>query len=569
MPKKSIFKHVGDTPIIPISAKIVTIFISLLLLSNAITNFINLRLSQKQVIELTNEVLVNQLKDMYTTAGNQYQISLYSQDRESALKSLSDSAKTNFSEKHSLALGVRADGKIIFSSCADESQLWTQFTDKDALIEIVDKSNMTDSIKEGSINFSSPYGDYFGVYKFNEDWQCFLIRAEFRADTQRDMYRVMLIIGIIILVLTVLFLYIGITMFNRLFENVNKITKSLYDMQKRQSLDLIDISDAPNDDITYLATSFNALSSDQKVYLEIFQKFASRDVVQQVYNDRCVKLEGQRRELAILFSDIKSFTYRTETLGNEIIGLLNVHYNSVIRIVDECNGVVGSIIGDAILAIYGSMSKNGEQQSYKSCEAIESAWQITNVTAQLREKMTERRRLIEKERPLSESEEKVFKAVMLDIGVGIDGGTVFYGNIGADEHMANTVIGDRVNSASRLEGLTRIYHLPVIVSEYIRDEAMRETDRYIFYEIDKVQVKGKTEGVKIYFPFDTHTCSPELQPKFTEFEAGLEPYYAGDWKAARAHFKNCDLEVAQVFLERMGLKKAPQGWNGIWTMTTK
>lgn len=569
MSRKTIFQHVGNTPIIPISAKIVTIFICLLLLSNAITNFINLRLSQKQVIELTNAVLVNQLKDMYTTAGNQYQISLYSQNRSDALKALSESAKTNFTQRRSVALGVRADGYIVFSSCADENQTWTAFPDKEALYLIIEKMNSQESVKEGSINFKSAYGDYFGVYKFNEDWQCYIIRAEHRADIDREMYRVMLIIGVIILILTVLFLYIGITMFNRLFENVNKITKSLYEMQKKQSLDLIDISDAPNDDITYLATSFNALSSDQKVYLDIFQKFASRDVVRQVYNDRCVKLEGQRKELAILFSDIKSFTYRTETLGNEIISLLNVHYNSVIRIVDECNGIVGSIIGDAILAIYGSMERPEETATVKSYEAIQSAWQITNVTAQLREKMLERRKIIEKERPLTESEEKIYKAVLLDIGVGIDGGTVFYGNIGADEHMTNTVIGDRVNSASRLEGLTRIYHLPVIVSEYIRDEALKETDRYIFYEIDMVQVKGKTEGMKIYFPFDAYTCAPELQPKFEEFEAGLEPYYSGDWKSARVHFKNCGLEVAQIFLDRMGLKKAPQGWNGIWTMTTK
>ena len=82
--------------------------------------------------------------------------------------------------------------------------------------------------------------------------------------------------------------------------------------------------------------------------------------------------------------------------------------------------------------------------------------------------MIERRAEIEQTRNLTEAEERVFKAVLLDVGVGIDGGTVFYGNIGSDEHMTNTVIGDNVNSASRLEGLTRVYHLPVIVSDFIR-----------------------------------------------------------------------------------------------------
>ena len=181
-----------------------------------------------------------------------------------------------------------------------------------------------------------------------------------------------------------------------------------------------------------------------------------------------------------------------------------------------------------------------------------------------------RRKEVEKKRKLTESEEKIFLAVSLDVGVGIDGGNVFYGNIGSNEHMANTVIGDNVNSASRLEGLTRIYHLPVIVSSYIRDEVMEETTRFKFFEIDTVQVKGKTQGKKIYFPFDTNEMDNTLLAKYEVYEKGLQAYYDGDWKTARKEFKNSQLdELTQVFMERMGNKGAPEGWNGIWTMTTK
>ena len=183
--------------------------------------------------------------------------------------------------------------------------------------------------------------------------------------------------------------------------------------------------------------------------------------------------------------------------------------------------------------------------------------------------MIQRKEEVEKRRKLTESEQRVFQAVLLDVGVGIDGGKVFYGNIGSNEHMANTVIGDNVNSASRLEGLTRIYHLPVIVSGYIKDEVEADTDRYKFFEIDTVQVKGKTEGKKIYFPFDTQEMDNSLLENYDLFEKGLEAYYKGDWKAARKHFKDSELEVTEVFLERMGLKGAPDKWSGIWTMTTK
>ena len=300
--------------------------------------------------------------------------------------------------------------------------------------------------------------------------------------------------------------------------------------------------------------------------LTTFQKFVSKDVVNKAYSNHAISLEGNQRELTILFSDIKSFTYRTETLGNEIIDVLNVHYNKVIHSVHQTDGVIGSIIGDAILAIFGAEVTG----AVKSLKSIEAAWEITNVTAELREKMKERRALIEKKRKLTKAEDRVYQAALLDIGVGIDGGTVFYGNIGSDEHMANTVIGDNVNSASRLEGLTRVYHLPVIVSDYIKEEAETVSKRYKFYEIDTVQVKGKTEGKKIYFPIDTFVQGAvALSQKFDIFEEGLSAYYKGDWSKARKMFKRSELEVSEVFLERMGRKSAPAKWSGIWTMTTK
>ena len=176
-----------------------------------------------------------------------------------------------------------------------------------------------------------------------------------------------------------------------------------------------------------MAASFNSLSVSVNNLLTTFQKFVSKDVVSKAYTDHTIKLEGMQRELTILFSDIKSFTYRTETLGNEIIDLLNVHYNNVIHDVHQENGVVGSIIGDAILAIFGSY-RNPE---LKSLEAIDAGWRITYVTAELREKMKAQRKKIEETRKLTAAEDRIYKAVLLDIGVGIDGGTVFYGNIGS------------------------------------------------------------------------------------------------------------------------------------------
>lgn len=570
MPGKiKFFSRVGKTRIIPIGLKMLLIFICLILLSNFITNFISLQLTQRQIINLNNTIMVSQLKELYTTSSNQYQIYSYSGNREESIDAMCKVARTGFDNANSLALGVTNDGEIEFLTDANELAVFPSF-DSNALMLL--NQNKEKGIEEGSISFSSPYGDYFGVYKYQDDWGYYIIRAELRSDLEKSNYRIYGIISALIIIFTLLFVAAGYITINREFRSLRSFTDDLIEMQKKKKLDLIDISKAPNDDVTYLAASFNSLSMQVSNLLDTFQKFVSKDIVAKAYAGRDVGLEGKQRDLAMLFSDVKSFTYRTETLGNDIIEVLNVHYNRVIHNVHENSGIVGSIIGDAILAIYGTL----DSKRSKAYNAVISAWNITRATAELRQEMQGRREEIEKQRKLTESEESVFQAVMVDVGVGVDGGKVFYGTIGRNDfddprqsHMTNTVIGDTVNSASRLEGLTRIYHIPVVVSESIKDEVTAETARYKFIEIDTVQVKGKTKGKKIYFPFDTNEMDEALLEKYQNFEEGLKAYYDGDWKAARKIFKGLELDVTQVFLERMGIKSAPADWSGIWTMTTK
>lgn len=578
------FSRVGKTRIIPIGLKILIIFICLILLSNFTTNYISIQLSQRQIITLNNTIMVDQLKELYTTSSNQYQIYSYTGNKSECVEAICKVAETGFSNPNSVALAVTIDGNIEYVACNNKKTIWTTFTDTNALNLINsrylgDYSNTTESedeeiekITEGSINFTTKSGDYFGVYKFQPDWGYYIIRAELRSDLAANNRRIYLYMTLLIIGLTLFFIVIGYIILDKEFKTLRSFTYDLIRMQKNKQLELIDISEAPNDDVTYMAASFNSLSTQVNSLLGTFQKFVSKDIVKKAYEGRDVGLEGSQKELTMLFSDVKSFTYRTETLGNDIIEVLNVHYNRVIHNVHENSGIVGSIIGDAILAIYGTM----DAKMSKSYNALRSAWDITRATANLRQSMIVRREEIEKTRKLTESEEKVFQAVMVDVGVGIDGGKVFYGTIGRNDfadprqaHMANTVIGDTVNSASRLEGLTRIYHIPVVVSEYIKEEVLKESARYKFYEIDTVQVKGKTEGKKIFFPFDTNEMDAGLMEKYDIFEEGLKAYYEGDWKTARKLFKDADLEVTQVFLERMGLKSAPEDWSGIWTMTTK
>ncbi len=562
MKKNRFFQYVDKTPIIPISFKILGVFTCLLLLSNFTTNIINILLNQHEIISLTNDIMVGQLKDLYTASSNQYEIYGFSQDKRSTNDALQQVAERSFTNKNTLAIATDSAGQVAFSISA-AGETYSLFPDSDTLKMLRDAREQ--GVVEGSLTFKSDKGEYFGVYKYHPEWDYFLIWAELRSEVQGSSLRVFGLIALSILILIVLFLWVGLVIFSKMLAPIKKMIQSLYVMQESQNLSLLDLEGASNDDISYLGASFNALSSTINNILMIFQKFVSRDLVDKAYEEGIILLDGHQKDLTIMFSDIRHFTFMTEVMGNDIINLLNIHYDRAIETIYDHGGIIGSIIGDALLAVYG-VSNEGER---KSVRALEAALQLITETSELREILKKRKAQILKTRSLTSAEEKVFKAVLLDIGVGLDGGQVFYGNIGSRQHMTNTVIGDNVNSASRLEGLTRIYSLPVIVSEYIKIEVEKESEQYRFVEIDMVQVKGKTERKKIFAPLDLEVIDKKTLKKYDIFEQALQLYYEGDWKKARPLFQSTSLAVSQVFVERIGSNKVPKGWKGIWTMETK
>jgi len=375
---------------------------------------------------------------------------------------------------------------------------------------------------------------------------------------------------LIIIIITLFTAILGGIILNHITRFVRVITDRIMAMTQSQQMGIIDLKGATNDNITFLGMAFNSLSSTINNLLFIFRKFVNRDIAEKAYREREVRLEGRQLELTILFSDIKRFTFITETLGNDIIKLLNVHYDNTIKEIINNDGIIGSIIGDALLAVYGVFNETGANKSY---QAVLSAYRIQELAASLREKMRLKYEQIYQEKgSLTEAEEKVYQAVLIEIGVGIDGGKVFYGNIGSQERMTNTVIGDNVNSASRLEGLTRIYNVPVIISAYVKEEIERDTDKHdlIFIEIDTVLVKGKTIGAKIYWPVPKHTYDNdrEFSEALQSFSTGLNLYYSGMWEEAHVVFGEIPLALADVFKERT-LGDCPEKWDGIWKMTSK
>jgi len=510
------------------------------------------------------QLLVKDLRSIIEFCNTQYEIYQYTQDIKGSIQSIEDNAYKTLINKKAVVIGVMTNGNIFFQ--ASKIKKYSVFNDTEILHKLLE--NREKDINEGAVNFKFNGEKYFGVYKYNSKWKIFIIRAEELNEFYHPSRVIFKNISIIILIFTLIISIVGIYVLNYILRFIKIISDNIMDMIKNQKLKIIDLKGAPNDDITFLGMAFNSLSSTIDTLINIFRKFATRDVAVKAYKEKFIKLEGQKNDLTILFSDIKSFTFITETLGTDIIKLLNMHYDRAIREILELDGIIGSIIGDAILAVFGTVGNN----KAKSYNAVIAAYRVQDVAASLRLKMYKRREeIIRKYGTLTEEEERIFKAVLLEVGVGIDGGEVFYGNIGSYVRMTNTVIGDTVNSASRLEGLTRIYKVPVICSEYIKNDIEENVKNHniTFIELDKVKVKGKTVGKKIFWPIFNEDIDKTLRRNLNIFSKGLEFYFNCKWKEAHKYFNRCSLSVAKVFAERTRRNKCPKGWNGIWTMTTK
>lgn len=561
---------INNTRIVPITLKITLMFLIFLLLSNLITNYINITFTRIELINLMKELLVKDLKELYNHANVQNEIYKFNQDKKASIANIEKKAFSQFKNGKSFAAGIGKDGTILFKSFGTEVEIpeGVILLDSENLMEMSRKLQ-EENCSEGAVNFLFNGNKYIGIYKYSTKWDVFVLRAEELKEFYHGTVVIFRNIVILIFLFSLFCAVVGVFILSYLLRFVDSITRAIMKMLTEQKMEIIPLEGASNDDISFLGAAFNSLSSSINNLMGIFLKFVNRDTAMRAYQEKVIRLEGKQRELAILFSDIKSFTFMTETLGIDIIKVLNVHYERAISCVIANDGVIGSIIGDAILAVFGVFESSSESRSY---HAVLAAYEIQRVTESLRKEiMDKKQEILETRDYLTEEEERIFKAVLIEVGAGIDGGQVFYGNIGSTERMANTVIGDNVNSASRLEGLTRVYKVPVICSEFIMNDILKfgRGGEFYFLELDTVQVKGKTEGKKIYYPILMEMMDEGLVKETALYRAALSSYYIGEWEIAYRLFEQCDLPQAEVFRERIKGKEVPKGWAGIWTMTTK
>ena len=268
------------------------------------------------------------------------------------------------------------------------------------------------------------------------------------------------------------------------------------------------------------------------------ERYVSKNLVREILENpdsSYSSLKGVRVPVTILFSDLIGFTTLSEKADPEaLVTQLNEHLSRMTSVIFNNGGTLDKFIGDAIMAVWGNVRSLGTAQDAKN--AARAALAMRQELAQLNQKWRSEGRM------------------GLGMGIGINQGEVIVGNIGSQERMDPTVIGDAVNLASRLEGLTRVYGVDILVgasaAELVREEAYLRS-------VARVQVKGKTKPVDVFTFIGSRNedVDPELLKWLESYEEGLEKFRARDFTQAKILFSRFlefypDDLLAKMYLSR-------------------
>jgi adenylate cyclase len=284
------------------------------------------------------------------------------------------------------------------------------------------------------------------------------------------------------------------------------------------------------------------------------ERYVSKNLVKEVLENPdsyYSSLRGVRVPATVLFSDLIGFTTLAEKADPEaLVSQLNEYLSRMTSVVFSNGGTLDKFIGDAIMAVWGNVRSFGMAQDAKNC--VRAALGMRRELRQLNQKWREEGRM------------------GLGMGIGINQGEVVVGNIGSHERMDPTVIGDSVNLASRLEGLTRIYGVDILVGASAAELACDEVH---LRSVARVQVKGKSKPVDVFTFIGAR--NEEIDPEFLKwletYEEGLELFRARDFTEAKILFSRFlefypDDLLAKMYLNRaLEYEQAPpdEAWEAV------
>jgi adenylate cyclase len=311
-----------------------------------------------------------------------------------------------------------------------------------------------------------------------------------------------------------------------------------------------------------LAEDVLVQSRETRKLRRFLARYTSPELVSEMMSDRAglyTMLGGVERTVTVFFSDVRGFTSMAEGMSpKEVVGQLNEYLSGMVEQVIRHRGLVDKFIGDAVMALWGSTRAQQSVDHWKvdAREAVASALEMRRVLEILNQGW--------RERGLQE----------LRIGMGIHQGSMVVGNIGSAspyEKMDLTVIGDSVNLASRLEGVTKEYGVDLVISSAVW-ELVKED--FLCRSADLVQVKGKALPVEVFTVIGPATTA--RPPGLSDYEQGMVKYREGKFEEAvesfyKAREAGLDDVLTSTYVARCEalITTQPKTWDGVFVMTKK
>jgi adenylate cyclase len=306
--------------------------------------------------------------------------------------------------------------------------------------------------------------------------------------------------------------------------------------------------------ITLVVFYYLTEEKSRKWITSVFGKYVSPIVIDNlIKNPNLIKLGGEKRNITIMFSDIRGFTPISEKLEPEdLVHLLNQYLTEMTDIIQNDEGLVDKFMGDAIMAFWGApldqpthpeMACKSSLSMITTLKDLKTKWKKEGIPA-------------------------------FDIGIGINSGEAIVGNMGSSQRFDYTAIGDNVNLAARLEGLNKIYGTNILLSEFTYKSI---NDKFETRKLDAVRVKGKRKPIHIYELISEKGRLDDKTKEFIkQFELGLNLYFDKKWKQAKASFQSAENIkpdfAAKMFIERCEeFNKNPpdKNWDGVWELKIK
>lgn len=295
---------------------------------------------------------------------------------------------------------------------------------------------------------------------------------------------------------------------------------------------------------------------EKKKIRNAFQYYLSSPVINEMLkNPGKLKLGGDKKDLSVLFSDIRGFTTMSEGMSPEaLVQLLNEYLTAMTNIVFKHDGLLDKYMGDAIMAVFGAPLDQPDHAVRACRTALDMMEEMHKFQAKW----------------------KAEGKPVFDIGIGINSGDMVVGNMGSEMRFDYTVMGDNVNLGSRLEGINKEYGTNIVISEFTYAHIKND---FICRELDSVKVKGKHLPVRIYELLEQgKAADADTRYAFLKvFNEGLVKYKLGLWDEAASSFRRVlqmrpEDRPSELYVRRCKELKEnpPEGeWDGVYTMTKK